>query len=138
MNAIACAGSLRRLGDRAPTSRKRQADHDDGADQHADLDHSAFAVARCITKGPPLVERQTPLTKGEVPAPQPDVISGVTHTVEQPSVLSWEPFSPLQMSAVTVALGTDGASTNDNLDLHEVMRSTKVPIYKLIQRPEDA
>ena len=42
------------------------------------------------------------------------------------------------MSAVTVALGTDGASTNDDLDLHEVMRSTKVPIYKLIQRPEDA
>jgi len=25
------------------------------------------------------------------------------------------------MSAVTVALGTDGASTNDNLDLHEVI-----------------
>jgi hypothetical protein len=31
-------------------ARKRQADHDDGTDEHADCDELAFAIAHCITK----------------------------------------------------------------------------------------
>src|SRR6266436_8634021 len=137
MNAIACAGSLRRLGDRAPTSRKRQADHDDGADQHADRDHSAFAVAHCITKGPPLVERRAPLTKGEVPAPP-------TRRHKWCDAYRRTTVGPVVRAFFTSAdVSCDGRTRHrrrfdhDNLDLHEVMRSTKVPIYKLIQRPED-
>src|SRR5262249_51973595 len=34
-------------------------------DQHADRDQPAFAVAHCITKGPPLIERRAPPTKGK-------------------------------------------------------------------------
>jgi hypothetical protein len=31
-------------------ARKRQADHGDGADEHAGCDEPAFAIAHCITK----------------------------------------------------------------------------------------
>jgi hypothetical protein len=46
--------SYRRLGySHLQGARKRQADHDDGARQHADRDQSAFAVAS-HNKGPTL------------------------------------------------------------------------------------
>src|SRR5262245_48235155 len=44
-------------------ARKRQADHDDGARQHADRDQSAFAVASHNKRAHPLVERRAPPTK---------------------------------------------------------------------------
>jgi hypothetical protein len=48
---------------------KRQADHGEGADQHADRDHSAFEVAHTwqrITKGPAARNDEPPTTtKGE-------------------------------------------------------------------------
>jgi 5-methylthioadenosine/S-adenosylhomocysteine deaminase len=40
------------------------------------------------------------------------------------------PVAKMVRAGVTVALGTDGAGTNDNLDLHEVMR-----LALLLQRP---
>jgi 5-methylthioadenosine/S-adenosylhomocysteine deaminase len=40
------------------------------------------------------------------------------------------PISKMLNAGVTVALGTDGASTNDNLDMHEVMR-----LAVMLQRP---
>ena len=40
------------------------------------------------------------------------------------------PVSKMLRTGVTVALGTDGASTNDNLDMHEVMR-----LALILQRP---
>ena len=46
-------------------ARKRQADHDDGAGQHADRDQSAFTVASHNKRAHPLVERRAPPTKGE-------------------------------------------------------------------------
>ena len=50
---------------------KHQADHGEGADQHADRYHSAFEVAHTwqrITKGgPPLETMSPPTTKGEAP-----------------------------------------------------------------------
>src|SRR5262249_10644761 len=50
-------------------ARKRQADHDDGARQHADRDQSAFAVASHNKRAHPLVERRAPPTKGESTRP---------------------------------------------------------------------
>jgi 5-methylthioadenosine/S-adenosylhomocysteine deaminase len=43
------------------------------------------------------------------------------------------PVSRMLAAGMTVALGTDGASTNDNLDMHEVMR-----IAVMLQRPFEA
>ena len=40
------------------------------------------------------------------------------------------PIAKMLHAGVTVALGTDGASTNDNLDMHEVMR-----LALMLQRP---
>ena len=40
------------------------------------------------------------------------------------------PLTRMLRAGLTVALGTDGASTNDNLDMHEVMR-----IAAMLQRP---
>ncbi len=40
------------------------------------------------------------------------------------------PVAKMLQAGVTVALGTDGASTNDNLDMHEVMR-----LALMLQRP---
>jgi cytosine/adenosine deaminase-related metal-dependent hydrolase len=40
------------------------------------------------------------------------------------------PIARMLSAGVTVALGTDGASTNDNLDMHEVMR-----LAVMLQRP---
>jgi 5-methylthioadenosine/S-adenosylhomocysteine deaminase len=40
------------------------------------------------------------------------------------------PVAKMLRAGVTVALGTDGASTNDNLDMHEVMR-----LALMLQRP---
>lgn len=40
------------------------------------------------------------------------------------------PIAKMLYAGVTVALGTDGASTNDNLDMHEVMR-----LALMLQRP---
>jgi cytosine/adenosine deaminase-related metal-dependent hydrolase len=40
------------------------------------------------------------------------------------------PVARMLRAGMTVALGTDGASTNDNLDMHEVMRLTA-----MLQRP---
>lgn len=40
------------------------------------------------------------------------------------------PIAKMLAAGMTVALGTDGASTNDNLDMHEVMR-----IAVMLQRP---
>jgi 5-methylthioadenosine/S-adenosylhomocysteine deaminase len=42
------------------------------------------------------------------------------------------PVARMLQAGVTVALGTDGASTNDNLDMHEVMR-----IAIMLQRPQE-
>jgi hypothetical protein len=46
-------------------ARKRQADHGDGADEHADCDELAFAIAHYITKARRW-KRRAPPTKGEV------------------------------------------------------------------------
>jgi len=40
------------------------------------------------------------------------------------------PVARMLQAGMTVALGTDGASTNDNLDMHEVMR-----LAAMLQRP---
>jgi cytosine/adenosine deaminase-related metal-dependent hydrolase len=40
------------------------------------------------------------------------------------------PISRMLQNGMTVALGTDGASTNDNMDMHEVMR-----LAVMLQRP---
>jgi len=42
------------------------------------------------------------------------------------------PIAKMLNAGVTVALGTDGASTNDNLDMHEVMR-----LAVMLQRPAE-
>lgn len=42
----------------------------------------------------------------------------------------FSPVAKMLHAGVTVALGTDGASTNDNLDMHEVMR-----LALMLQRP---
>jgi len=42
------------------------------------------------------------------------------------------PVARMLQAGMTVALGTDGASTNDNLDMHEVMR-----IAIMLQRPQE-
>lgn len=42
------------------------------------------------------------------------------------------PVARMLAAGMTVALGTDGASTNDNLDMHEVMR-----IAVMLQRPSE-
>jgi 5-methylthioadenosine/S-adenosylhomocysteine deaminase len=42
------------------------------------------------------------------------------------------PIAKMLHAGVTVALGTDGASTNDNLDMHEVMR-----LALMLQRPSE-
>src|SRR5262249_3008981 len=60
----------RRVGDaHLQGARKRQADHDRGARQHADRDQSAFAVASHDKRAHPLVERRAPPTKGESTRP---------------------------------------------------------------------
>src|SRR5262249_1721396 len=53
--------SYRRVGhSHLQGARKRQADHDDGARQHADRDQSAFAIASHNKRAHPLVERRSP------------------------------------------------------------------------------
>jgi len=45
------------------SARKHQADHDDGADQHADRDQPAFAVAHFINEGPAVDRTASPTDK---------------------------------------------------------------------------
>jgi hypothetical protein len=46
-------------------ARKRQADHDDGARQHADRDQSAFTVASHNKRAHPWLNGRAPPTKGQ-------------------------------------------------------------------------